>query len=85
MARGSIQSEFAADQLLVNLKLAADRNETGWEQARREEADRLGQTIARAPYRVSRMLGRSKFGALYLMDRDNLGKFQPGAPANPPM
>jgi hypothetical protein len=31
------------------------------------------------------ILGGGKFGAFYLMDRSNLGKFQPGAPLHPPV
>jgi len=31
------------------------------------------------------ILGGGKFGAIYLMARNNLGKFQPGAPPNPPV
>ena len=69
LARGSVQSNFAGDQLIFNLKLSAERAATGWDDARREEAQRLGATIAKAPYRVAQTLGRSKFGALYLIEK----------------
>jgi hypothetical protein len=69
LAMGSVQSEFAGDQLLVNLALAAERVDTRWEEDRREEADKLGARLAKSPCRVARALGRTKYGAVYLIDK----------------
>jgi len=69
MARGSVQSELAGDQLVVNLKLALERVDIRWPDERREQADRLGQRLHKAPCLVAGQLGRSKYGALYLIDK----------------
>ena len=68
MARGSVQSEFAWDQLLANYPLAVERVDTRREEDRREDADRLGERLSKSPCRVARALGR-KYGALYLVDK----------------
>ncbi len=69
MARGSVQSEFAGDQLLANYPLAVGRVDTRWEEDRRDDADRLGERLSKSPCRVARALGRTKYGALYLIDK----------------
>jgi len=69
MARGSVQSEFAGDQLLANYPLTVGRVDSRWEEDRRDEADRLGERLSKSPCRVARALGRTKYGALYLVDK----------------
>jgi hypothetical protein len=69
MARGAVQSEFAGEQLLLNEALAVGRIDDRWEEDRREDADRLGERLSKSPCRVARALGRTKYGALYLVDK----------------
>ena len=69
IARGTVQSDLAADQLLINISLALGRVETRWADDRREQAEKLGQRLAKSPARIARELGRTKYGALYLIDQ----------------
>ena len=70
LAMGTVQSDLAADQLIVNASLAVQRVDTPrWAEDRREYAEKLGQRIATAPGRIARELGRCKYGALYLLDQ----------------
>jgi hypothetical protein len=69
LARGSVQTDFAADRLLANLPLAVERVDNRWADDRREEAEKLGNRLSKAPYRIARALARTKYGALYLIDK----------------
>ncbi len=70
IAIGTVQSDLAGDQLLVNTSLAIQRVDTPrWAEDRRESAEKLGARISTAPSRIAAQLGRSKYGALYLIDR----------------
>ena len=71
LARSTVQGELCSDQLTLNRQLAAERSRLWWADYRSEEADKLGQRIATAPCRIARQLGRSKYGALYLIDKLN--------------
>ena len=67
---GTVQSELANDQLIINASLAVQRVDTPrWAEDRRENAEKLGQRISTAPSRIAAQLGRCKYGALYLLDR----------------
>ena len=70
MARGTVQKDLASDQLLINLRLAVERaGSSRWEDDRREQAEKLAKRLPTEPYRVARALARSKYGALYLIDK----------------
>jgi len=70
IAMGTVQGDLARDQLIVNASLAVQRVDTPrWADDRREYSEKLGQRIGKAPCRIAGELGRSKYGALYLIDR----------------
>jgi len=69
-AMGTVQSDLANDQLTINASLAVQRVDTPrWVDDRREYCEKLGQRIGKAPCRIAGELGRSKYGALYLIDK----------------
>ncbi len=69
MARGFVQYELTCDQVLVNLKFQIERVDLRWADDRREQAARAGARLHTAPCRIAGELGRSKYGALYLIDK----------------
>ena len=67
---GTVQSELANDQLIINASHAVQRVDTPrWAEDRREKTEKLGQRISTAPSFIAAQLGRCKYGALYLLDR----------------
>jgi hypothetical protein len=69
MARSSVQSDEANDQLLINKVRVIERVGTSWDDDNEERIDKLGSRLAADPYNVQRALARCKHGALYLVGK----------------
>jgi hypothetical protein len=69
MARSSTQDEKCSEQLDVDGFRAVERVGTSWDMDNAARIDRLGARMAKSPQVVAGELGRSKHGALYLINQ----------------
>src|SRR6202035_5641301 len=70
IARGSVQSELCHDLLVFNRALAAERAAgPRWAVDRSAHAIKIGEKLSVAPCRVKGTLERTKYGALYLIEK----------------
>ena len=71
ISRGTVQSDLAGDQLLINMSLAAAVDTVDGRMIIAGASMRYSASkrIATAPRRIAGELGRTKYGALYLIDQ----------------
>src|ERR1700674_2524670 len=69
MARSSAQDQRCSEQLLVNELRLTERIGSFWDLDQDERADKLGARLAAAPQVVAGTLGRTKHGALYMINQ----------------
>jgi hypothetical protein len=74
MARTTIQIDICCDQMLINDMLVIEKAGSAWVEQCQERAQRLGARLTKSPHVVKGALERTKYGALYLIDKLELLK-----------